>query len=324
MAVWLNLETGEREAEGFGTRVAGIEVSQKEGEGRAVWADEKGEAMKALAAVVQDAKRRKIVHDPKLFQLLAGGAENIEHATQLYSYLVRPTTANHNFADVIFRQFNVPIGGGAGERADWLQRLAPVLRKEVEAQGLEGVYEKIDLPLSGVLAEMERTGILVDPDALAKMSHSMEKEVRRLEKEIWKLSGSEFNVNSPTQLAEILFDKLNLQPPVRRGKGKVRSTAADILEEMKEQHELAGESDRVPRDCKAEIHLRRCVAKTDSPGDEAAAHEFFADGDGDGAAQFQRSEFAEHSDSQRIGQRDSRGVRGAEGTDPAVGGLFAD
>jgi len=240
LAVWLNLETGEREAEGFGTRVAGIEVSQKEGEGRAVWADEKGEAMKALAAIVQDAKRRKIVHDPKLFQLLSGSGEKIEHATQLYSYLLRPTTANHNFADVIFRQFNAPIGGGAGERADYLQKLAPVLRKEVEAQGLEGVYEKIDLPLSGVLAEMERAGILVDPDALAKMSHSMEKEVRRLEKEIWKLAGSEFNVNSPTQLAEILFDKLNLQPPVRRGKGKVRSTAADILEEMKDQHELPG------------------------------------------------------------------------------------
>jgi len=240
LAVWLNLEPGEREAEGFGTRVAGIEVSQREGEGKAVWADEKGEAMKTLAAAAQDEKRRKIVHDPKLFQLLAGGAEKIEHATQLYSYLLRPTTAKHNFADVIFRQFNVPIGGGAGERADYLQRLAPVLRKEVEAQGLDSVYEKIDLPLSGVLAEMERAGILVDPDALAKMSHSMEKEVRRLEKEIWKLAGSEFNVNSPTQLAEILFDKLNLQPPVRRGKGKVRSTAADILEEMKEQHELPG------------------------------------------------------------------------------------
>jgi DNA polymerase I len=240
LAVWLNLEAGEREAEGFGTRVAGIEVSQKVGEGRAVWTDEKGEAMKGLAEAAQDAKRPKIVHDPKLFQLLTGGGENIEHATQLYSYLLRPTTANHNFADVIFRQFNMPIGGGAGERADYLQRLAPVLRKEVEAQGLDSVYGKIDLPLSGVLAEMERTGILVDPDALGKMSQSMEKEVRRLEKDIWKLAGSEFNVNSPTQLAEILFDKLNLQPPVRRGKGKVRSTAADILEEMKEQHELPG------------------------------------------------------------------------------------
>jgi DNA polymerase-1 len=240
LAVWLNLEAGEREAEGFGTRVAGIEVSTKEGEGRAVWTDKEGEALKALGAALEDTKRRKIVHDPKLVQLLASGAESIEHATQLYSYLLRPTTANHNFADVVFRQFNVPLGGGAGERADYLQRLAPVLRKEVDAQGIDNVYEKIDLPLAGVLAEMERAGILVDPEALAKMSHSMAKEVRRLEKEIWKLAGAEFNVNSPTQLAEVLFDKLNLQPPVRRGRGKVRSTAADILEEMKEQHELPG------------------------------------------------------------------------------------
>jgi len=238
LAIWLNLETGDREAEGFGTRVAGIEVSSKGGEGRAVWADEKGEALKALEPVLQDAKRRKIVHDPKLFQLLTGRTENIGHATQLYSYLLRPTTANHNFADVIFRQFNVPMGGGAGERADYLQRLAPVLRQQVEEQGLTSVYEKIDLPLAPVLADMEKIGIRVDPAALDKMSLSMEKEVRRLEKEIWKLAGAEFNVNSPAQLAEILFDKLNLQPPTRRGKGKVRSTAADILEEMADQHEL--------------------------------------------------------------------------------------
>jgi DNA polymerase-1 len=70
------------------------------------------------------------------------------------------------------------------------------------------------------------------------MSESMEKEIRRLETEIWKLAGDEFNVNSPTQLAEILFDKLNLQPPGRRAKSKMRSTAADVLEEMAAQHEL--------------------------------------------------------------------------------------
>jgi DNA polymerase I len=238
LAVWLNLEKGERETEGFGTRIASMEVSANPGEGRAVWVDEKGEVMRALEAVLRDAKRRKILHDPKLFQLLVGKTENIEHATQLYSYLLRPTTANHSFVDVIFRQFNMPVGGGPGERADYLQRLAPALRKQLEGQELLGVYEKIDLPLAGVLAEMERVGIRVDPQALEKMSQSMEKEVRRIEKDIWKLAGAEFNVNSPAQLAEILFDKLNLQPPARRGKGKMRSTAADILEELTEQHEL--------------------------------------------------------------------------------------
>ena len=238
LSLWLNLDGGGRESEGFGTHLAGIELSSKAGEGRAIWADEKGEALKALQSILADEKRRKIVHDPKLFQLLAGKVEKIEHATQLYDYLLRPTTAKHDFADVAFRHFNVPMGGGAGERADYLQRLAPVLCKQVEERGLAEVYEKIDLPLAGVLAEMERTGIRVDPKALARMSESMEKEVRRLEKEIWGSAGAEFNVNSPPQLAEVLFDKLNLQPPGRRSKAKERSTAADVLEELANQHPL--------------------------------------------------------------------------------------
>ena len=238
LAIWLNLEVGERESEGFGTRIASIEVSAKSGEGRSVWFDEKGEALKALAPLLADGKRPKIVHDPKLFQLLAGRAANIRHATQLYSYLLRPTTANHSFSDVVMRQFNAMIGGGPGERADYLQRLAPALHAQAEEQKLDSVYEKIDLPLAPVIADMERAGIRVDPEELGKMSKTMEKEIRRLEKEIWKLAGSEFNVNSPAQLAEILFDKLNLQPNARRGKAKARSTAADILEELSAQHPL--------------------------------------------------------------------------------------
>ena len=238
LAIWLNLETGERESEGFGTHISSIEVSSKAGQGRSMCFDEKGEALKALAPLLTDSKRLKIVHDPKLFQLLTGRAANIRYATQLLSYLLRPTTANHNFTDVVMRQFNVMLGGGPGERADYLQRLVPVLHEQVSEQKLDGVYEMIDLPLAPVLADIERTGVRVDPQELGKMSQTMEKEIRRLEKEIWKLAGLEFNVNSPTQLAEILFDKLNLQPNARRGKAKARSTAADILEELAAQHPL--------------------------------------------------------------------------------------
>jgi DNA polymerase I len=238
LAIWFNLETGEREAEGFGNRVASIEVSSKTGEGRSVWMDEKGEALKALAPLLVDPKRPKIVHDPKLFQILGQRAANIVHATQIYSYLLRPTTGNHNFADVVMRQFNVMLGGGPGEQADYLHRLAPVLRQSVEGLQLERAYEQIDLPVAAVLAEVERNGIRVDPKALDAMSLTREKEVRRLEKEIWELAGVEFNVNSPTQLAEILFDKLNLQAPFKRGRGRVRSTAADVLEDLAEQHAI--------------------------------------------------------------------------------------
>jgi DNA polymerase-1 len=240
LAVWLNLDPGQRESEGFGTRIVAIEVSPKAGEGRSVWTDEKGEVLKALAPLLEDAKRPKIAHDPKILPLLAGKTNNIQHATQLYSYLLRPTTGNHNFGDVVLRQFNIMLGGGPGERADYLQRLAPALHEQVKEQQLEKVYEEIDLPLAPVLAGMERLGIRVEPKELGKMSETMDKEVRRLEKEIWEMAGVEFNVHSPLQLAEILFDKLNLQPNARRGKAKARSTAADVLEDLSAQHPLPG------------------------------------------------------------------------------------
>src|SRR5260370_3847976 len=180
--------------------------------------DEKGEALEVLSAFLADAKRPKVVHDPKLLQILGGKAANIRHATQIYSYLLRPTTANHNFADVVMRQFNAMLGGAAGERADYLHRLAPALRARIDSQELQSVYEKIDLPVAAVLADIERNGVRVDPKALDAMSLAMEKEVRRLEKEIWETAGTGFNGNSPTQLADILFDQLNLPPtpPPRR------------------------------------------------------------------------------------------------------------
>ena len=240
LAAWLRLDTGGRESEGFGARVKGIEVSSESGEGRLIWVDEKEEALKALLPALRDSKRAKIVHDPKLFQLMLGKVENIQHATQFYSYLLRPTTSKHDLEDVMFRQFNAPMGGGAGEHADSLNRLAAALRPQLEANQLEALYEKIELPLAEVLADMERVGVRVDPEALGAMSGQLEKEVRRLEKEIWELAGTQFNVNSPMQLAEVLFDKLDLGVAAKRGRAKARSTAAEVLEELSTKHPLPG------------------------------------------------------------------------------------
>jgi DNA polymerase-1 len=236
LSVWLHLDSAGRESDGFGTKVKGIEVSSEGGEGRLVWVDEKQEALRALEPVLKDVKRAKIVHDPKVLQLMLGETANIRDATQFYSYLLRPTTSKHDLADVMFRQFNQPIGGGAGEHADSLHRLAAGLRPAIEEKKLTEVYENIELPLAEVLAEMERVGVRVDPEALGKLSESMEKEVRRLEKEIWELAGTEFNVNSPIQLAEVLFDRLNLGVSPKRGRAKARSTAAEILEELSAKH----------------------------------------------------------------------------------------
>ena len=238
MALWLNLAPGEREEEGFGSRVASVELSPRPGVGRTAWLDESGEVLAALRPWLTDSARPKIVHDPKVVELLAGPVQGIRHATALYSYLLRPTTANHDLAEVVLRHLNVTLAGLAGQHADYLQRLVPVLRPEVEARGLAKVYETIDLPRAPVLAAMEAHGVRVDPQALEAMSATMETEIRQLERRIWELAGTEFNINSPQQLAEILFDKLDLQLPSKRGRGKARSTAADILEELALVHEL--------------------------------------------------------------------------------------
>ena len=119
----------------------------------------------------------------------------------------------------------------------FLFRLAPVLRAEVEKQGLLELYEKIDLPLTAVLARMERHGVRVEPKALGAISKRAVSELAALEKQIFKLAGTEFKISSPQQLAEVLFDKLNLPMP-RRVRAKPRSTAAEVLEELARVHEL--------------------------------------------------------------------------------------
>ncbi len=107
----------------------------------------------------------------------------------------------------------------------------------MEKQGLADLYEKIDLPLASVLARMEVAGIGVDSRELEKISVKAQEEIEALEKSIFGLAGFEFNVKSTQQLAEVLFDKLNLQSP-RRSRAKARSTAAEVLEELALVHEL--------------------------------------------------------------------------------------
>ncbi|MFY9531411.1 MAG: DNA polymerase I [Candidatus Acidiferrales bacterium] len=242
VAAWLELALEKDEEEGYGSRVSGVEFSTRAGTARTIAVGDAGTVCEAIAGWRNDSRRPKIVHDPKPFDLLtapddARRLEGVRHATLLYSYLLRPTTANHSFAEVVLRYLNQALSGARGERADFLLRLAPVLRVEVEKQGLAELYEKIDLPLASVLARMERAGVYVDREALAVISSTMDGEVRRLEKEICELAGHEFNINSPQQLAEVMFDKLQLQPP-RRSRAKSRSTAAEVLEELALLHEL--------------------------------------------------------------------------------------
>ena len=143
------------------------------------------------------------------------------------------------------------------------------------------------MPLAPVLARMEAAGVRVDPKELDRISTNMQQEIGELEKCIYDLAGCEFKINSPQQLAEILFDRLNLQPP-RKSRMKSRSTAVDILEELALVHEMPKKVLLYRELDEAEIHLCRCVAASHSPRFGTAAHALRSDRHCDRAAELRR------------------------------------
>jgi DNA polymerase-1 len=196
------------------------------------------DAATALRPALANANIPKAIHDWKtaahtLKEIEVAG---IQHDTRLYSYLLDPTYSSHGLPEVTLRRFNVKLAGLLAEAADMTGRLAVALGKEVEQEGLRKLYEEIDLPLVPVLTRMEQAGVAIDRGALGKMSKRLEQEIEAKAQEIYECCGSEFNINSPKQLGDVLFNKLNLPKPVKYGKGKTISTAVDVLEELAANH----------------------------------------------------------------------------------------
>ena len=127
----------------------------------------------------------------------------------------------------------------AGERADLPLRMADGLQDLTEAS-LDAIYRDMERPLIPILADIERAGVRLDLDALARLSQTMQGELDRLSASIFSMAGEEFNINSPKQLERILFERLQLQPSKKTGKTKTTSTAMDVLEELAQTHELPG------------------------------------------------------------------------------------
>ena len=107
-----------------------------------------------------------------------------------------------------------------------------------EDSALEDVYWKLDLPLVAVLLRMEQAGVRVDGDLLREMSSRLSVTIDDLGERVYAGSGHRFNINSPKQLGDVLFNKMDLPKPMKYGKGKVISTAQDILEDLAQHHEV--------------------------------------------------------------------------------------
>ena len=202
-----------------------------------------GEAADHLRSILLNADAPKAIHDYKaaIHTLTALGitVEGVTHDSMLYSYLLDPTYSSHRLADVALRRFNLKLAEELAESADITGRLTAALRSEVEQAGLTKLYEEMDLPLVPVLARMEQAGVKIDTSALSQMSSELEREIAAKAKEIYEAAGFEFNVGSPKQLGDVLFNRMNLPKPVKYGKGRMISTAVDVLEELAENHPIA-------------------------------------------------------------------------------------
>lgn len=178
--------------------------------------------------------------------------------TLLASYLIDPQKRKHNLDDLCLDKFahvkialESLIGKGKKEISmrdvpiekvkeyccediDYTTRLKQLFEIELKQKKLEPILYNIELPLLPILAEMERVGIYLDVEQLRKVGEGLVKQIHSLKEKIFELAGEEFNLNSPKQMSAILYEKMGL-------KSNTTSTSAEVLEELKEEHEIAKE-----------------------------------------------------------------------------------
>jgi DNA polymerase-1 len=186
----------------------------------------------------------------------------ITNDVMLQSYLVNPTHGSHTLPDIAARSTNRALEHQPSktnpndpkrlaEAAAAVVRLAGVFAEQIaesdrtaqsstskitSTPSLKRVYETMDLPLVPVLLRMEQTGVRIDPATLSSMSSRLAVEMDTLAERIYADAAQRFNINSPKQLGDVLFNKMMLPKPMKYGKGKVISTAQDVLEELAEHH----------------------------------------------------------------------------------------
>ncbi|KAF0185590.1 MAG: DNA polymerase I [Nitrospirae bacterium] len=219
------------------------------------------EAFLLLRGVLEDAAVAKIGHNLK-FDTMMLRREGIEVSGLLYdtmvaSYLLNPNKPNHSleevgleylqhrkrpFLEVLGKRASfadVPLAEAvpyAAEDAALALELKGILFPMLEQEGLSQLYFDIEMPLIRVLADIESAGVKIDLPLLHGLSKELERELDNLQAAIYRVAGQEFNINSPKQLAKVLFEDLGLKPGKKTKTGF--STSVDVLEDLAHQHEL--------------------------------------------------------------------------------------
>ena len=227
---------------------------------------DRARVLAVLAPVLSDPAIHKVGHDIKADLIVLGrhgvALAGLDVDTMLAAYLVDANQSNQALEPLALEQVGYKAldeeqlrGKGvkargfaelppdamldyAGERSDLALQLADVLVPALEREGLDRVYRELELPLVPILAGLERTGVRVDVQALGAQATRVDRELNELGAEIYRLAGEMFNINSPKQLADVLFDKLKLPVLKRTGTTRTASTAVEVLEELAQSHEL--------------------------------------------------------------------------------------
>jgi len=196
-----------------------------------------------LRNILEDRKIRKVSHDLKKIKMRLAkedvNLEGLHFDTMIAAYLVNPSKAEYGLADVALDYLGASMGDEDIKpqvAVSLISRLKPELKKKLEERSLSGLFNDLEMPLVEVLARMELDGIKLDTKVLGLLSKDLEQRLIKLIQEIYDLSGTQFNINSPKQLREILFEKLKL-PVVKKSKTGP-STDEEVLRKLADKHKL--------------------------------------------------------------------------------------
>ena len=189
---------------------------------------------KLLRLVFSDGVK-KVSHNVKelMSRLLDEGLplDGFVYDTALAAYLLDATESDYDLHRVSMRYCGAELSG-----AEAIYRLKPVTEEKLKELQMDKLYYEIELPLCRVLAEMQDTGFMVDRMALSAFGDSLTGSIDALRNEIYKQAGGEFNINSPKQLGEVLFERLVLPAGKKTKTGW--STNADVLEKLRGKHPI--------------------------------------------------------------------------------------
>ncbi|MDD3766809.1 MAG: DNA polymerase I [Eubacteriales bacterium] len=186
--------------------------------------------------VFSDEKIKKISHDIKKDLIAGVKINNIYFDTLVAAYIITPSRSSYEIGELTVEYLGYSTSGGAAEAIMSIIALYKYLSSQIEQNGQQKLFYEVEMPLISVLADMQMAGVMVDRNMLEEFSRMLKERIDKLTEQIYEYAGVQFNINSPKQLGEVLFEKLRL-PVIKKTKTGY-STNIEVLERLKDIHPI--------------------------------------------------------------------------------------